>query len=124
MTGIPPSAARILVVEDELMVAMALEMVLSDAGYKVIGPIGRVEQALETATQDDVDFALLDVNLRGKEVFPVAEILRLRGIPFTFLTGYDRQTLPAAFASVKILPKPFKSQELLAAVNAMLTTLQ
>ena len=116
------SKPRILVVEDELMVAMALEMVLADAGYDVVGPIGRMEQALETAAQENVDFALLDVNVRGEEVFPVANILADRGVPFTFLTGYDRSSLPAALAEAQILSKPFKARELLAAVNAMVSS--
>lgn len=110
---------RILVVEDELMVAMGLEMVLTDAGYEVIGPVGRFEQALEAAN-GEVDFALLDVNVRGTEVYPVAEVLAGRGIPFAFLTGYGRESLPPAQRQARVLSKPFKATDLLAAVNSML----
>jgi DNA-binding response OmpR family regulator len=111
---------RVLVVEDEFMVAMGLEMVLSDAGYEVVGPIGRFEQALAAASGEKVDVALLDVNVRGQTVFPVADILSGRGVPFAFLTGYGRDSLPAAQANANVLAKPFKAPELLAAVDAML----
>jgi DNA-binding response OmpR family regulator len=111
---------RVLVVEDEFMVAMGLEMVLSDAGYTVIGPIGRFDQALEAATVHEVDFALLDVNVRGVEVFPIADILAKRGIPFAFLTGYDKETIPLGPVKANVLSKPFKATELLAAVDAMI----
>lgn len=109
---------RILVVEDELMVAMGLEMVLADAGYVVIGPVGRVEQALKAATADEFDFALLDVNVRGEEIYPVADILEKRGIPFAFLTGYGRDSLPRDQVKARVLSKPFNASELLAAVDA------
>lgn len=112
------SNRRILVVEDELMVAMGLEMVLADAGYVVVGPIGRVEQALQAATGDQFDFALLDVNVRGEEVYPVADILAKRGIPFAFLTGYGRESLPKNQTQALILSKPFNAAELLATVDA------
>lgn len=111
---------RILVVEDELMVAMGLEMVLADAGYVVVGPIGRFEQALEAAADGEVDFALLDVNVRGEEVYPVADILSKRGIPYAFLTGYGRESLPKSQNAARVLSKPFNATQLLAAVDAML----
>jgi CheY-like chemotaxis protein len=114
------SGRRILVVEDELMVAMSLEMVLEDAGYTVVGPIGRFEQALEAAADDDVDLALLDVNVRGDEVYPVADILSKRGIPYAFLTGYSKEALPTAQGKASVLSKPFKANDLLAAVEGML----
>lgn len=109
---------RILVVEDELMVAMGLEMVLNDAGYEVIGPVGRVEQAMQTAADEEFDFALLDVNVRGEEIYPVADLLSKRGIPFAFLTGYGRDSLPHNQINARVLSKPFNAAELLAAVDA------
>lgn len=107
---------RILVAEDELMVAMGLELVLARAGFEVVGPIGQFDQAVEAATNDDMDFALLDVNVRGAEIFPVADILTQRGIPFAFLTGYGKESLPANQKKAKILPKPFKIDDLLTAL--------
>lgn len=113
------SGRRVLVIEDELMVAMGLEMVLADAGCEVVGPVGRFDKALVAAECEDVDFALLDVNLRGDSVFPVADILSLRGIPYAFLTGYGRETLPARHADRQILSKPFQASALLATIGAM-----
>lgn len=110
---------RILVVEDELMVAMGIEMLLIEAGCTVVGPHGRYEQALLAARTEAVDGALIDVNLRGNESFPVADILAARGIPFAFLTGYGRETLPERFAEGPLLAKPCQPQELLAAVKRM-----
>jgi DNA-binding response OmpR family regulator len=109
---------RILVVEDEFIVAMGLEMVLTDAGYLVAGPLGRVDQALEAATNETFDAALLDVNVRGEEIYPVAEVLTRRGIPFAFLTGYGREAIAPEWTDATVLPKPFKAAELLATVQA------
>lgn len=110
---------RVLVVEDELMVAMGLEMALSDAGCVVLGPIGRFDQAMHAASTETADAALLDVNLRGTDVYPIADQLAARGIPFAFLTGYGRETLPPRFAGQRMLSKPFQPERLLAAVDAM-----
>jgi CheY-like chemotaxis protein len=107
---------RVLVVEDELLVAMGLEMVLTDAGCHVVGPIGRLDEAMAAAATEEVDVALLDVNLRGHPVFPVADALAARGIPFVFLTGYGRETLPASHAHGRMLSKPFEATELVAVV--------
>lgn len=110
---------RVLVVEDELMVAMGLEMTLTDAGYVVVGPIGRFDQAVKAAGTAMADVALLDVNLRGTEVFPIADMLAARGIPFAFLTGYGRETLPARFADEQILCKPFQREQLLSTLQTL-----
>lgn len=110
---------RILVIEDEMMVAMGLEMALEDAGYEVVGPFGRLDQALDAARNSQMDLALLDVNVRGEAIFPVAAVLAARGIPFVFLTGYGRESLPAEFASGRILSKPFQADVLVATVQAM-----
>ncbi len=109
----PLLGQRILLVEDELAIAMWLEEMLLDAGYIVVGPVGRLDQALALAQDDGIRFALLDVNLRGVEVFPVAELLAARGIPFVFLTGYGRADLPPRFATNPVLCKPFHVAELL-----------
>lgn len=113
------AGCRVLVVEDELMVAMGLEMALVDAGYVVVGPTGRFDQAVKAAGTASADVALLDVNLRGTEVFPIADVLAARGIPFAFLTGYGRETLPARFADERVLCKPFQREELLSALEAL-----
>lgn len=110
---------RVLVVEDELMVAMGLEMALQSCGFEVVGPVGRFPQALAAAERDQIDAALLDVNLRGDEVFPVADALAARGVPFVFLTGYGRENLPQRYRDSRMLTKPFSSAELFATIDSL-----
>jgi DNA-binding response OmpR family regulator len=111
------SAGRILVVEDELILAKGMTMILEDAGYVVVGPFGRVEQALKAARYDKIDLALLDVNVRGEKVYPIADVLADRGIPFAFLTGYHKDSLSSNHITAAVLVKPFGVAELLASVN-------
>lgn len=110
---------RVLVVEDELMVAMGIEMILSEAGWDVVGPVGRYDDAIEAARSGQTDIAVLDVNLRGVEVFPVADMLAARNIPFAFLTGYGRETIPQRFSGRTVLPKPFRAEKLLQTVSGL-----
>ena len=104
---------RILVVEDEMIVAMLIEDILTDAGATVLGPAARVARALDLLGEvDGVDAALLDVNLAGEMTTPVAEELRRRGIPFAFATGYGAAGLPEGFAGQPLLQKPFQERDL------------
>lgn len=103
---------RILVVEDEMMVAMLLEDMLTDLGCKIVGPAGRIEDALCMARDERIDAAVLDVNLNGRETFPVADILRRRGIPFLFATGYGAGGLVERMRDAPALQKPFHDREL------------
>ena len=111
---------RILLVEDELLVAMAVENVLRDEGCAIIGPIGRVEPALKAAREETLDAAILDVNLAGEHVDPIAQALAERKIPFMFTTGYDRSMLPAEHADRPTLAKPFRPAQLIDRVLALL----
>jgi DNA-binding response OmpR family regulator len=113
------SGLRVLVVEDMFLVALDLADQLTDAGCEVIGPASTVKQALESIDGVDLEGALLDVNLDGERSFPVAEFLAARGIPFVFLTGYDRETVfPLEFQHVTRLAKPVDVKMLLSAVTA------
>ena len=103
---------RILVVEDEALVAMLIEDILSDAGATVVGPAARVARALDLLREGDVDAALLDVNLAGEMTTAVAEELRRRGIPFAFATGYGVAGVPEGFAGQPLLQKPFQEHDL------------
>ena len=96
----------VLVVEDEMLVAMMLEGMLRDLGYGVI-KAARVAKALGLATSQAIDFAILDVNLAGETSYQVAEVLRLRGVPFIFASGYDPGSLRADFHDVAVLRKPY-----------------
>lgn len=99
---------RILVVEDEALVAMLLETMLEDMGFSPVGPIGDIDTALEVVSDDAaLDGALLDVNVAGREVFPVAAALKARGIPFIFSTGYGEGGLPEDWRGHSTIQKPF-----------------
>jgi CheY-like chemotaxis protein len=100
------SAKRVLVVEDEYLVAMDMSAYLEAAGAQVVGPASNVDAALEVLKRSELDGAILDVNLRGEMAYPVADALAARGIPFVFTTGYDARTVPARFAGVKRCEKP------------------
>lgn len=109
----------ILVVEDEAMVAMMIADILQDFGATVVGPVGSVGQALAMANDSRVEAAILDVNLRGEHVTPIAARLFERGIPFAFATGYGLS--PAGpWVDSLVLSKPFSEAMLLDAVRSML----
>ena len=100
------AAKRVLVVEDEYLVAMDMSAYLEAAGAHVVGPASNVTAALDALERTELDGAILDVNLRGEMAYPVADALAARGIPFVFTTGYDARMLPARFADVKRCEKP------------------
>jgi DNA-binding response OmpR family regulator len=112
---------RILVVEDEVLIAMLLETALEDAGCIVVGPFSRLDEALEAARRDNFDAALLDVNLAGEKVFPVAELLAARSIPFLLLSGYGDKATPPGHADWPTFGKPFNTDELLLVLSQMVS---
>jgi CheY-like chemotaxis protein len=99
---------RVLVIEDESLVAMLLETILEDLGCEVVGPESNIDDGLAAAhAADGLDAALLDVNVAGREVFPVAEALLARNIPFVFSTGYGESGLPPHWRGRPTIQKPF-----------------
>jgi DNA-binding response OmpR family regulator len=105
---------RVLVVEDEYLLGEELRRLLVAAGIDVIGPLPSLNRAIATLDHiSGLDAAVLDINLAGQLVFPVAERLQERGVPFVFLTGYGAGTIPPRFASVPVLEKPADLQVLL-----------
>ena len=110
---------KVLVVEDEYLVATMMEDMLESAGCVVAGPIPRLAQALDAASSEACDVAVLDVNLAGERVYPVAEILAQRSVPFVFVTGYGSNTLPSEYAKRPRICKPFRITELLAAISGV-----
>ena len=99
---------RILVVEDESLVAMLLETILEDMGCTPVGPVATVEDGLAIATDAErLDAALLDVNVAGRQVFPVADALKAAGVPFIFSTGYGEGGLPDEWRGHPTIQKPF-----------------
>jgi CheY-like chemotaxis protein len=103
---------RILIVEDEVLIRMLFEDMLEELGHKIDGAAGRIDEALELARQSQCDLAILDVHLNGDEVFPVAEVLEERGIPFIFATGYAGTELPEKFRGRPTIEKPFQPDRL------------
>ncbi len=106
------SGLRVLVVEDEHLVALLLEDMLAELGHTVVGPVGRLDKALETVQLEAFDVAILDVNINGGDVYPIAEALAARDIPFVFSTGYDKKSLPASYSDRPALQKPFQRHDL------------
>jgi DNA-binding NarL/FixJ family response regulator len=110
MTTAPKSlkGLRVLVLEDETLVSMMVEDMLGDLECEVIGPFARLDQAIAGAAEAGrIDAALLDVNLGREQSFPLAEILKERGVPFVFTTGYDDSGIPDAWRQRPALRKPF-----------------
>jgi DNA-binding response OmpR family regulator len=107
---------RVLVVEDDYLVAMDIARALERAGAEVIGPAPGVEAALDVLERTVPDGAILDINLGGEMAFPVADALMARGIPFIFATGYDAQVIPVRFIHVKRCEKPMASEQICAAL--------
>jgi len=99
---------------------MMLEDILSGESCLIVGPFPRIEPALKAAREEALDAAILDVNLAGERVDPIAKALAERNIPFLFTTGYDRSMLPAAHADRPALTKPFKPAQLISGLLALL----
>lgn len=118
--GEPASIARnrILVVEDEAIVAMLLEDMLAELGYEVVGPVTRLDRALELARNAAIGAAVLDLNLNGEDTYPVADALSARAIPFIFATGYGVKEVAERFRGTPLTQKPFHRDDLERALNA------
>ena len=110
---------KVLVVEDEYLVAILIEEILESAGCIVMGPIPRVPEALDAINHDDCDAAVLDVNLAGERIDPVADVLCERNVPFMFVTGYGANALPREYAERPHICKPFRMAELLGALSSV-----
>jgi CheY-like chemotaxis protein len=102
--------ARVLIVEDEMIVALFLEDLLGEFGYEVAGVAGHLDQAM--AHSPDYDMAVLDVHLNGRNVFDFADTLAARGTPFVFATGYGERGIPERHRGRPVLQKPFTPAEL------------
>lgn len=112
---------RILLVEDSSLVVMTIETMIEDLGWKLVGPATRLAQALSLADSEEVDAALLDVNLDGEMSWEVARVLKRKGVPFLFTTGYDKSTvLPDDLAGAQFVNKPFTSKEIERQLRALM----
>ena len=107
----------ILLVEDEPMISMMLADLLAKNGHRVDGPHSRIQEALEAATNNKLKAGILDINLRGKSVFPIADVLIERKIPFIFLTGYSDDAIASRYNHIPILQKPVEPENIWAALK-------
>ena len=110
---------RVLVVEDEPMIRLLLDDMLTDLGYSMAAEAGRLDEALAAANQGEFDLAILDVNLNGEPVTPVVEVLVKRGVPFVFVSGYARRGIPEEHSRIPLLQKPFQAEGLARALAAV-----
>jgi DNA-binding response OmpR family regulator len=118
----PPLLAgkRVLIVEDEYPVALMIEDFLIEFGCTPVGPCGTVARALDAVMAETFDLALLDVNLDGEMVYPVANALAERHIPFLFVSGYEEDVIPPGRSDWKVCTKPFRGDDLAAMLSAVL----
>ncbi|OSI76515.1 hypothetical protein BSZ21_04030 [Bradyrhizobium canariense] len=117
------SGARVLLVEDEGLVALMIEDMLEELGLKVVASAAHLKKACQLATTASIDVALLDVNLAGELVFPAARILRARSIPFLFSTGYGGPALEEEFRNALAIGKPFSANQLSDKLRTLLSPL-
>jgi two-component sensor histidine kinase/CheY-like chemotaxis protein len=111
---------KLAVIEDDPLIAFNIASTLEHCGAQVFGPVATVAEALRLIEDSELDGALVDANLRGKPVSEVAAALTRKGIPFAFVTGYDREALPASFAGASLLKKPFTDEQLLDATALLI----
>jgi PAS domain S-box-containing protein len=114
---------QILLVEDEILVGMAMRDLLTDLGYSVLGPYGDVTEAISAASRNSIDAAVLDVNLGGEPVYPLADVLSSRRVPFIFVTGYGVESIDRKFSNVPVVKKPIEAPALQQALSVTATGL-
>lgn len=113
-------STKVLVVEDDAIIAMMVEDMLSDLGCVIVATAGKLEPALALAETLSFDLAMLDVNLNGKESFPIAEVLTRRGVPFVFATGYGARVTASRYRDAPTLQKPYDQKQLAGAIATAL----
>jgi CheY-like chemotaxis protein len=106
------SNRKVLVVEDEMMIAMLIEDMLDEFGCRLVGPATSVQRALELIAKEQVEAAVLDLNLDGQDTYAIADALQQKNIPFIFATGYGSAGVRAEFVTRPILQKPFQAKDL------------
>jgi DNA-binding NtrC family response regulator len=111
---------RVLIVEDEAAISILMEDMLVDLGVEIGGSASRLDPALQLAREADLDAAIVDINIGGVQSYPVADLLRSRGIPVIFATGYGSSVLPERFKSCRILNKPFDQHRFSEALHTAL----
>lgn len=114
------SGRRVLLIEDEYFQADDMARLLRTLGAEVVGPVGEVEEALDLCQSDEqFDMAVLDINLKNDLIYPVAHELRARAIPFIFMSGYGRKTIPDEYRDIVLVEKPVDDFVMRRALNRL-----
>jgi CheY-like chemotaxis protein len=113
------SGCRVLVIEDEYFLADDMAKMLRSRGAEVVGPVGDIEDALELLHSQSFHMAVLDINLKNKMIYPVADELRARAVPFIFVSGYDAVVIPEDYRDVVLLRKPLDEAAVATALNEL-----
>lgn len=113
------AGCRVLIAEDEYVLAADTARLLRQAGATIVGPIGTLEEAREREAEDGFDAAVLDIRLDRDLIYPVADLIQAAGIPMTFLTGYDEVAVPDRFAGIALCQKPCPDEALIDLVRKM-----
>src|ERR1044071_139029 len=116
----PMPNARLLIVEDEYLIRLLLEDMLVELGCDIAAVASNLDEGKTAAQATEIDLAILDVNIDGQQIFPVADILRSRKVPFIFITGYGARGLPENYRETPTLQKPFQMQDLKATLARVL----
>ena len=114
------SRTSVLLVEDEVMIRMMVADMLEELGYVIAGESGDIDEGIRLVQAIDFDIAILDVNVNGRVITPVAEAVQMRGLPFVFATGYGAQGLPEKFRDRPTLQKPFQIETLARTIETVL----
>ncbi len=118
--GRPWHGGRVLVCDDNLLIADLVVEFLRECGLKPVGPVGRLESAMHMARERALDGAILDIDLNGRPCFLICAILTARRIPFMFLTGYTHAIVPIEYRGAPLIAKPFEPNEMKEIVSDML----
>ncbi|EKG38587.1 response regulator [Pseudomonas syringae] len=116
------SLPKVLLVEDETMLAMLMEMMLEDLGFATAYHASTLNDGIEYARNGEYDLAILDINIIGGDSFPIAAAIADRGIPFMFCSGYGRLGIPDAWLNRRCVAKPFSAEQLSEALSELLET--
>ncbi|MCB1413862.1 MAG: response regulator [Xanthobacteraceae bacterium] len=122
MTALVPRRGSVFLVEDEVMIRMMVAEMLEDLGYTIVAEAGELADAMRLAQSARFDVAILDVNVNGKVVTPVAHVIEERGLPYIFTTGYGAQGVPEEFRDRPILQKPFQMDTLARMIETAIRT--
>ena len=122
MTAKRPTGSSVFLVEDEVMIRMMVADMLQELGYSVAAEAGEINEAIRLAQSTDFDLAILDVNVNGKVISPVADLIRARNLPFIFATGYGSSGLPEEYRDRPALQKPFQIETLARVIDNTLNS--